>query len=71
MICSFKCFFYKLFVLLFKISDIWLFEFIMIVFDDSYFSCFDIGKMMMNLIFLIVIMCFFIYILFSNVNKCC
>lgn len=71
MICSFKCFFYKLFVLLFEISDIWLFEFIMIVFDDSYFSCFDIGKMMMNLIFLIVIMCFFIYILFSNVNKCC
>lgn len=71
MICSFKFFFYKLFVLLFKISDIWLFEFIMIVFDDSYFSSFDIGKMMMNLIFLIVIMCFFIYILFSNVNKCC
>lgn len=71
MICSFKFFFYKLFVLLFKISDIWLFEFIMIVFDDSYFSSFDIGKMMMNLIFLIIIMCFFIYILFSNVNKCC
>lgn len=71
MICSFKFFFYKLFVLLFKISDIWLFKFIMIVFDDSYFSSFDIGKMMMNLIFLIIIMCFFIYILFSNVNKCC